>query len=352
MHFDLTLLWAIILATAVFLYITMDGFDLGIGILFPFMKDKAWRDTMVNSVAPFWDGNETWLILGGGGLLAVFPMAYAIIMPALYIPVIFMLLSLVFRGVSFEMRFKAKSIGSQRFWDQAFSLGSIGAAFCQGIMVGALVQGIKVTNGMYSGAWWDWFTPFSLFTGIAVVIAYGLLGATWLIWKTEGPLQACAKKIAYKLGIATLGCIGLVSAIMPLLSTAFRERWLSLPNLFYAAPIPILVMLLSWQFFRCLKRKELSALLNSSAETRSMWQDAASFLYTLGLFFLTYMGLCVSMWPHIVPPDITLYEAAASRPSQEFLLVGAGVLVPIILAYTAYVYWIFRGKIGADTGYH
>lgn len=352
MHLDLTLLWAVILATAVFLYITMDGFDLGIGILFPFMKDKAWRDTMVNSVAPFWDGNETWLILGGGGLMAVFPMAYAIIMPALYIPLIFMLLSLVFRGVSFEMRFKAKSNQGQRFWDQAFSLGSIGAAFCQGIMVGALVQGIKVTNGMYSGAWWDWLTPFSLFTGVAVVIAYGLLGAAWLVWKTEGSLQAYAKKMTYKLGIATLSCIVLVSAIMPLLSAAFRERWFSLPNLFYAAPIPFLVVLLSWRFFLSVQQKEKPALFNASHDFRPMWQDAAPFLYALGLFFLTYMGLCVSMWPHIVPPNITLHEAAANPVSQQFLLIGAAVLVPIILAYTAYVYWIFRGKIGKDTGYH
>lgn len=349
MSLDLTLIWGVILATAVFLYITMDGFDLGIGILFPFFREKAARDTMVNSIAPFWDGNETWLVLGGGGLMAVFPMAYAIIMPALYIPVIFMLLALVFRGVSFEMRFKAKSQRGQKLWDQAFSLGSYGAALCQGIMVGALVQGIKVESGFYAGAWWDWLTPFSLFTGIAVVIAYGLLGACWLVWKTHGDLQQKVKSIAHKLGLATLCCIGLVSVIMPFLSEAFLERWFSLPNLYWASPIPLCVGALAWRFFVSL------GTINSTHQASTqpaMWKDAAPFLYALGLFFLTYMGLCISMWPHIVPPQVTLYDAAASHSSQAFLLVGAAILVPIILLYTAYVYWLFRGKIDTDTGYH
>jgi cytochrome d ubiquinol oxidase subunit II len=352
MTFDLTLIWAIILATAVFLYVVMDGFDLGVGILFPFIRTKSERDTMVNTIAPFWDGNETWLVLGGGGLLAVFPIAYAIIMPALYMPVIIMLLALVFRGVSFEMRFKARSTRGQRLWDSAFSWGSYGAAFCQGIMLGALVQGIKVKSQAYAGAWWDWLSPFSVFTGIAVVLGYGLLGACWLIWKTEGPLQKQALHTALRLGALTLLCIALVSAIMPLLSPTFRDRWFTLPNLFYAAPVPLLVVLLAWRFFVTLSRLEKDKTAPISHEKRRMWTDSAPFLYALGLFFLSYAGLCISMWPMIVPPHITLHEAAASPSSQRFLLVGALILVPTILTYTAYVYWIFRGKISTETGYH
>ena len=350
MSFDITLLWAVILATAVFLYITMDGFDLGVGILFFCIRDKNDRDIMVNSVAPFWDGNETWLILGGGGLMAVFPLAYAIIMPALYMPLIFMLLCLVFRGVSFEMRFKAKTARGQKLWDWAFSWGSLGAAFCQGIMLGALVQGIKVKAGSYVGGWWDWLTPFTLFTGTAVSIAYSLLGACWLIWKTEGVLQNRTRRMAFGLGWGVLLAILAVSIMMPLLSDAFLKRWFTLPNLLYASPIPLLVALLAWRFFRALTTG--SNLRSAPSAALPMWKDASPFLYALGLFFLTYAGLCVSMWPNIVPPSLTLYEAAASASSQTFLLVGAAILVPIILAYTAYVYWIFRGKINADTGYH
>jgi cytochrome d ubiquinol oxidase subunit II len=351
MVFDLTLIWAIILAAVVFLYVIMDGFDLGIGILFPFFPTKPERDTMVNTIAPFWDGNETWLVLGGGGLLAVFPIAYAIIMPAFYMPITIMLLALVFRGVSFEMRFKAKSARSQHLWDIAFSWGSYGAALCQGIILGALVQGIKVKAQTYAGGWWDWLSLFSVFTGIAVVVGYGLLGACWLVWKTEGPLQKQALHTALRLGTLTLICIALVSAIMPLLSLTFRDRWFTLPNLFYAAPVPLLVVLLAWRFFSSVSglKKEIA---EPSSEKRKMWTDAAPFLYALGLFFLAYIGLCISMWPTIVPPDITLTEAAASPSSQRFLLVGAVVLVPIILTYTAYVYWIFRGKISTETGYH
>ena len=336
MSIDLTIVWALLLATAIFLYVAMDGFDLGLGILFPAVRGKPERDIMVNSVAPVWDGNETWLVLGGVGLMPAFPLAYATILPALYMPLIIMLLALIFRGVSFEMRFRAETPRRQRFWDRAFSWGSYVAAFCQGIALGALVQGIRVEGRAYAGGWWDWLTPFSLFTGLSLVVGYGLLGACWLIWKTEGDLQARARRLARMLGFATQGCIAIVSLVMPFLNEPFRERWFNFPAILFAAPVPLLVIALALRFERALERRE----------------DVAPFLCALGLFLLSYIGLGISMWPLIVPPDITIWEASSPASTQLFLLVGAAVLVPLILAYTGYVYWLFRGKVTAGSAYH
>ncbi len=331
----------------------MDGFDLGVGILFPVMRGKADRDTMVNTVAPVWDGNETWLVLGGGGLYAVFPLAYATIMPALYMPVLVMLLALVFRGVAFEMRFRADTERSQLWWDRAFSWGSYAAAFCQGIMLGALVQGVRVEGRAYAGGWWDWLTPFSVLTGLALVTGYGLLGACWLVWKTEGELQDRVRALARGLGVLTLGFIALVSLIMPFLQPSFRERWLSFPNLLLALPVPVLVALLAWRFYAALNASEDRALAGVRAVAQEVaWHDGLPFFCALGLFLLSYIGLGISMWPLIVPPGITIWEAAAAPSSQLFLLVGAAVLIPMILAYTGYVYWLFRGKVRPDEGYH
>ncbi|GJD38704.1 cytochrome d ubiquinol oxidase subunit II [Methylobacterium bullatum] len=337
MSLDLTLIWAILIATAVFLYVVMDGFDLGIGILFPTFPEKADRDVMVNTVAPVWDGNETWLILGGGGLFAVFPLAYATLLPALYMPITLMLLALVFRGVAFEMRFRAASAPAQTAWDAAFALGSYGAAFCQGICLGALVQGIRVEGRAYAGGWWDWLTPFSLLTGLALVAGYALLGACWLIWKTEGVLQLRAFRLARALGFATLFAIAAVSVAMPFLSPAFRGRWLTWPAMALAAPVPLLVAALGWRFLAALDRRE----------------EVAPFLCGLGLFLLSYIGLGISLFPMIVPPTVTIWDAATHPSSQLFLLVGTVVLLSMVLAYTGYVYWLFRGKVTAGApGYH
>ncbi|MGE0152665.1 MAG: cytochrome d ubiquinol oxidase subunit II [Reyranellaceae bacterium] len=336
MSIDLTFVWAMLIAAAVFFYVAMDGFDLGIGILFPLIPAREDRDVMVNTVAPVWDGNETWLVLGGGGLFAVFPLAYATILPALYMPLILMLLALIFRGVAFEFRFKAHSARGRSLWDLAFCGGSIVATFTQGIALGALVQGIEVANRAYAGGWWDWLTPFSLLTGVALLAGYGLLGAGWLIWKTEGALQARARALATWFAAATLGFIALVSLVMPFLQEKFYERWLTLPNMLYAAPVPILVALLAWRLFAALRQD----------------RHATPFLCALGLFLLSYIGLGISLYPMIVPPGITIWDAATHRSSQIFLLVGAAVLIPVILAYTGYVYWLFRGKVTRDSHYH
>jgi len=334
MIFDYVLIWAGLIAFSIFAYVMLDGFDLGVGILFPFARDADDRDQMMNSVAPIWDGNETWLVLGGGGLLATFPLAYSVVLSALYAPVTAMLLALVFRGVAFEFRWRTKR--GRILWDVAFSGGSALAALCQGVMLGALIQGIPVAGRAYAGGWWDWLTPFSLMTGVALVIGYALLGATWLILKTTGSLQARAYRWAAVAGLGTFGLIGLVSLVTPFLDAVFMERWFSYPAVLYVAPVPGLVLFAGW-------------VLHTGIRDR---RDHTPFLAALALFGLSYIGLGVSFFPYIIPPSVTIYDAAAPESSLKFLLAGAAVLIPTILAYTAYAYWVFRGKIDADTGYH
>jgi cytochrome d ubiquinol oxidase subunit II len=331
--FDLPFIWAALIAFAVLAYVIFDGFDLGIGILFPFLDDDADRDQAMNSVAPVWDGNETWLILGGGGLMAAFPVAFAVVMPALYAPITIMLLGLVFRGVAFEFRWRAQR---KRLWDWSFTAGSLAAALAQGIALGALVQGIPVTNRAYGGGWWDWLTWFSLLTGAALVVGYALLGATWLIMKTSGELQVRARQLAWIAAIATLGLIGVVSLITPFLDPVFMQRWFAWPAVVYTAPVPIVVALAAFALFRGLA-KEL---------------DATPFVSAITLFVLSYIGLGISFYPYIVPPSLTIWDAASPDSSLKFLLVGAAVLVPVILAYTAWAYWVFRGKVDPKASYH
>ena len=344
---DLSLTWALILGAAVFLYVVMDGFDLGVGILFPALHRREDRDVAVNSIAPVWDGNETGLVLGGGGLLAVFPLAYAIILPALYMPLIVMLLALVFRGVAFEMRFRQDTNAGKRAWDTGFWLGSTIAAAAQGVALGAYVQGIEIDGRAYAGGWWDWLTPFSLLTGAALVQGYGLLGATWLVWKTEGELHERARRLAKWCAAATLGFIAAVSLVMPFLQPAFAARWFAFPHLWGAWLVPLAVAALAWKLFRALR-----AAAPEGPRTSLLWRDAVAFFCALGLFLLCYIGLGISIWPNIVPPGVTIWDAAAPPATQSFLLAGAAVLVPVILVYTGFVYWIFRGKVRGGEGYH
>ena len=334
MTVDLPIVWAFIIAFAVFAYVVMDGFDLGLALLFPLFRNHRDRDVIMNSVAPVWDGNETWLVLGGGGLMAAFPLAYAIIMPALYTPVIAMLLGLIFRGVAFEFRWKARREGN--LWDIAFSAGSLLAAFAQGIALGAILQGIKVSGRAYAGGWWDWLTPFSLLTGTALVVGYALLGATWLILKTTGDLRERAYGLSWRLLFATLAALLAVSVATPFLHVDYWHRWFTWPSLLYTAPVPILVTAVAFLLLRSLEQR----------------QDARPFVLTLVLFVLTYAGLGISMYPFIVPQSITIWQAAAPEKSQLFMLVGVAILVPMIIAYTAFAYWVFRGKVDPETGYH
>ncbi|MGB3721650.1 MAG: cytochrome d ubiquinol oxidase subunit II [Pacificimonas sp.] len=329
----LTEVWAFIIAGAVFAYVVMDGFDLGIGILFPVFDVGTERDQAMNAIAPVWDGNETWLVLGGGGLFAAFPLAYAIILPALYPPMIAMLLGLVFRGVAFEFRWRDPS--HRGFWDFAFTGGSIVAALAQGIILGALLEGITVEGRAYAGGWLDWLTPFSVLCGISVVAGYALLGATFLIYKVEGRAAEHAHRLAWKAFFATGIAIAAVSVGTLFLSERYFEKWVAMPGILFTAQVPLLVGILAFAFVRAMRKG----------------QELAPFLICLGLFFVTFMGLGISMWPDIIPGAVSIVDAAAPAKSQVFMLVGAGLMMPIIIAYTAYAYWVFRGKVG-EGGYH
>ena len=325
---DLPMIWGAIIATAIFFYILLDGFDLGVGILFPFAPSDKCRDRMMNSIAPFWDGNETWLVLGGGGLFAAFPLAYAILIPAFYVPIVAMLLGLILRGVAFEFRFKAEP-KSRYVWDSVFHFGSLGAAFCQGMILGGFVQGVTVKGRNFSGGPFDWATGFSVMTGMAVVFGYALLGSTWLVMKTEDVTQAWARKVAiYVIGFVAI-FMAWVSIAMPLMNVAVKNFWFSFPNFYYLSPIPLLTAALFLTLWLDLRRKK---------------RECRPFLLSLGLFLMGYLGLSSSLYPWIVPFHYTLRDAAASSPSLSLMLVGTVPLLPIILAYTGYAYYVFRGK--------
>jgi cytochrome d ubiquinol oxidase subunit II len=330
---NLPLVWYGLIFTAVFLYILLDGFDLGVGILFPFAPSDKCRDRMMNSIAPFWDGNETWLVLGGGGLFAAFPLAYAVMMPALYLPIIAMLLGLIFRGVAFEFRFKA--VKSRRIWDHAFHFGSLLAAFMQGMIIGAVVQGIEVDGRSFAGSTFDWLNAYSVMTGVAVVFGYALLGSTWLVMKTDEETQDWARKSAsYTIGYVAL-FLAIVSISMPIMNADIRARWFDLPNLFFLLPIPTASLILLIMIWRDL---------HAGREYRP-------FLLSFGVFLTGYIGIAISMWPYIVPFEITFSQAAAAPESQSLLLVGTVVLLPLILVYVGYCYYIFRGKASHESMY-
>ncbi len=335
MGIDLPLVWGLIIAFSIMMYVVMDGFDLGIGMLFPFFPKSQDRDVMMNTVAPVWDGNGTWLVMGGAGLLAAFPLAYAVVLSALYLPLVLMLIGLIFRGVAFEFRFK--STPERRWkWDVAFIAGSYGATFCQGVVLGAFVSGFDMQGDRFVGGAFDWLTPFSLFTGVGLVVAYMLLGSTWLLMKTEGRLQDEMRSRTQHWVWALLGAIVVVSVWTALGHPAIAERWFSLPNLLFFAPVPVLVLVAMFFLLRALKGGN----------------EIAPFLLTLALIFLGYSGLGISLWPHILPPDITFWQAAGPPQSLGFTLVGALLVIPIILMYTAFAYWVFRGKVRAGAGYH
>ncbi|MNE04941.1 Cytochrome bd-I ubiquinol oxidase subunit 2 [compost metagenome] len=335
MGIDLSLIWAVIIVFGVMMYVVMDGFDLGIGMLYPFFKDSGDRDVMMNTVAPVWDGNETWLVLGGAGLFCAFPLAYAVVLSALYLPLMLMLVGLIFRGVAFEFRFKARE-NKQHIWDKAFIGGSLVATFFQGVALGAFIEGIPVADGRFAGGSLDWLAPFPLFCGLGLIVAYSLLGCTWLIMKTEGHLQERMHDIARPLALVLLAVIGIVSLWTPLAHEDIAQRWFSLPNLFLFMPVPLLVLLCFY------------ALLRSVANN----DHVKPFVLTLALIFLGYSGLGISLWPNIIPPSVSIWDAAAPPQSQGFALVGALFIIPFILGYTAWSYYVFRGKVKHGDGYH
>jgi cytochrome bd ubiquinol oxidase subunit II len=333
MEWYLPVIWATLIGTAVAMYVILDGFDLGIGILFPFAKSESERDQMMRSIAPFWDGNETWLVLGGGGLWVAFPRAYAVVMPAFYLPVIVMLISLVFRGVAFE--FRTVSLSKTR-WNFAFIAGSTLAAFAQGVILGGLIEGVPVKDGAYAGGAFHWATPFALCCGLALVVGYALLGATWLVLKTEGPVADRARRHATLLLFAVLAFMAVVSLWTPLAQQRIADRWFSLPNFYFLWPIPVVTALVAFACWRWLEGG----------------RDAPPFLAAIALFLLGYLGLVISNFPYLVPPTMTVWDTAAAPSSQIFMLIGTLFLLPIILGYVAFIYWLFRGKVREGESYH
>ncbi|TKU71322.1 cytochrome d ubiquinol oxidase subunit II [Citrobacter sp. wls710] len=336
MDIDITVIWFIIIVFATLMYIVMDGFDLGIGMLFSIVHAPGERDVMVNSVAPVWDGNETWLVLGGAGVFGAFPLAYAVIADALAIPLTMMLIGLIFRGVAFEFRFKATP-SHRLFWDYAFAGGSLLATVSQGIVVGAVINGFDIADRRFAGSALDWLTPFNVFCGLGLVAAYLLLGSTWLIMKSDGALQERMRKLTRHVLLALLAVIAVVSIWTPLNWQYIAERWFTLPNFYWFVPVPILVTILSLWIWRLCSD-------NTS--------HARPFILTLGLIFLGFSGLGISLWPYIIPPHVTLWDAAAPPASQMFMLVGTLIIIPVILMYTAWSYYVFRGKVSDGEGYH
>ena len=336
MGIDLSVIWFIIIVFATLMYIVMDGFDLGIGILFPFNKQDAERDMMMNTVAPVWDGNETWMVLGGAALYGAFPLAYAVIIDALSIPLTAMLLGLIFRGVAFEFRFKATP-EHRPLWDKAFIGGSVLAAFSQGVAVGTLLNGLTVSGREFSGSVMDWLAPFPVFCGIGLVIAYALLGCTWLIMKTEGQLHRKMSDLATVLSLALLAVIAVISVWTPLTHPDIARRWFSFPDILWFMPVPVLVLVCSWGIIR-------------SAYSRRA--NSGPFIMTLVLIFTGFSGLGISIWPNIIPPGITIWQAASPPQSQGFMLIGGLLIIPVILMCTFWSYYVFRGKIKPDEGYH
>jgi len=333
--FDFVPIWTLILGLAVFFYVLLDGFDLGVGILYNFARTAEDRNLLMNSIAPIWDGNETWLVLGGIGLLAAFPLAFAIILPAVYFPILVMLLALIFRGVAFEFRFRDAE--HRTFWDHAFGYGSAIATFAQGVVLGAFIQGFQVEGRHFTGGSFDCITPFSLFTGVALLFGYSLLGAGWLILKTEGELQDQARRQARFCFLGTMAAVGIVSLWTPLMDDGVAQRWFAWPNIAFLSPVPVLTALLGILEWRAI------------ADART---ELRPFVYAVLLFSLSYLGIAISLFPMIVPHHYSLWQAASSPDTQIFLGVGTLFLLPVILVYTGWSYWVFRGKVRADTGYH
>jgi cytochrome d ubiquinol oxidase subunit II len=330
----LTLTWTAICGFAVFMYVLMDGFDLGLGILFPFAPTNRDRDVMMDSVAPIWDFNETWLILGGAGLFAAFPLVYAVVLPAMYLPLLLMLVALIFRGVAFEFRLKAKT--SRHLWDRSFHWGSLLATFAQGLVLGSFVQGFEVEGRQFAGGMMDWLTPFSVLCGVALVFGYTLLGATWMIWRSEGPLQEWAVSMARRALVGVMAAILIVSVWTPLADAGIRARWFGWPNIVLLSPVPLVTAGMAFWLWRALGDR----------------REVLPFVLTMGLFLLSFLGLAISLWPYAIPPRVTIWEAASPPESQMFLLVGMVFLLPTILAYTVYCYYVFRGKVTGEGLYH
>jgi cytochrome d ubiquinol oxidase subunit II len=330
---DLALVFAGLAAGAVGLYVLADGFDLGVGLLFPLAPREQDRDVIIESIAPLWDGNETWLVFGGALLWTAFPIAYYVLLPALYLPLMIMLFALIFRGIAFEFRFQATP--HRRIWDYAFASGSLIATVAQGLVLGGFIGGVPVENGAFSGGPFSCFTLLGLFCAAGLVGGYGLLGAGWLIWKTNGQTQIFGRKAGQTAVILTAACMALVSIWTALTVPEVAERWFAWPRVLLLALMPMgaaVAVLLIWRALR------------ESSETRP-------FVLTIVLFLLGFGGLAVSLWPYVVPRHATIWSAASDSATLRFVGVGVLTILPVILGYLGHAYWVFRGKTVVEGGY-
>lgn len=321
-----------LLGFVIMMYVLLDGFDLGVGILFPWVNNRCHRDVMMNTIAPVWDGNQTWLVLGGALLYGCFPIVFSTLLPIFYIPIMTMSIALVFRGVAFEFRFKANQ--SKVLWSFVFGISSTIAAFCQGVILGTFVHGMATPGPILPH---DWFTPFSLFAGVGVVTGYALLGSTWCVLKTEGAIQHLMKKTSSYLLWALLFMMTVVSIWTPLSGSYYAERWLHYPEILYLSPLPIL---------------SLAAIITAWRSLNNHRHEALPFSCVISVFLLSFAGFFYSVWPYMVPNQYTIAEAGSDAVSLKFVLVGAMICVPMLSAYTAYGYYIFRGKVSKDAFYH
>jgi cytochrome d ubiquinol oxidase subunit II len=328
----LPILFAIAVAFGVAMYVISDGFDLGVGILFLLAPSEADRDIMMNSIAPIWDGNETWLVFGGTILIGAFPVAYATVLPACYVPLVVMLFGLIFRGVAFEYRFRATR--ARRLWDWAFSGGSILAAFCQGLVLGAYIDGISVRNDVFVGNAYGFFTGFAVIAGLGLLAGYALLGATWLVLKTSGETQAFGRQAARPGLILSLAFLLAISIWTPLDHPIVAHRWFDPPQVYYLWLAPAATLVAAYGIWRALDDGEL-----------------LPFVLSIVLFLLALLGLGISLWPYAVPYSVSLRQAASSPATQRFLGIGTVIILPIILAYLGYAHWVFRGKTAGGDGY-
>jgi cytochrome bd ubiquinol oxidase subunit II len=328
-------IWMAILCFNITLYVLLDGFSLGVGILFPWAHKEDDRSLMMASVAPVWDGNQTWLVGGGAALFAAFPKAFNLLGTVLYVPLMIMLLALVFRGVAFEFRFKA---ARPQVWSLAFTVGSTVAALCQGMILGTFVQGFQFDGLQLLAGPLGFISPFSIVTGIGVVLAYALLGSSWLIYKSEGTLQKWARERARLLLPLVLLTIALVCLWTPIAIPEIRSRWFDWPNPILLSPIPIWTGVIAFVLWRLLRSDK--------------WHDALPFACCIGLYLMTLVGLAVSLWPFIVPRSFAYWQVAAPDDSLMFTLVGVLLIVPVILVYTAHAYYVFRGKVRLEDAYH
>jgi cytochrome d ubiquinol oxidase subunit II len=329
-----TFIWAVIIALGVLVYVILDGFDIGVGVILPFISKAENRKIMINSIIPFWDGNETWLVLGGVSLFTAFPLAYTTLLPALYVPLVLFIIALTFRGISFEFRFKATRLVG--LWEMVFAISSISMAFFQGIILGHFIEGFKWSPDGSIQSLFQSFSPFTIFVACSLCAGYGLLGATWLIIKTGGDLCEWAYNMAAKLGMIVVAAIIAISLWTPLMHQDIADRWFSFPAILYLSPVPIITGLLIFGLYRSIKQR----------------RSYQPFFYSVMLFVMSYIGLAISIWPYIVPRTITIWQAAAAYETRVFSLIGALVMLPVIVIYTYHSYKVFSGKVTSETKYY